>query len=271
MKHGNHGNADVHFRLVDADLDAAVLRQALFGDVQVAQNLDAREDGRLELLQLRRHGDVLQNAVNAVTNLEFLLERFQVNVRRAQFNGIAQDLIDEPDDRGVLRGGIKVVAVLGIVIDDLQRFFLAEGVDGVGADAETLLHLALDDFGGGQDGLEVQAGDGLAGVESLGGEEAADGDFHGAVDALEREDFLLKQQARGEQGEQLAIRLDVLERGEGQAVFMGEPAQDGLFGGRGRNFSRASAAASIEDNCLAATIRSSRGFNPGSEVLISLI
>jgi hypothetical protein len=74
---------------VDADLDAAVLRQAFLGDVQVAENLDARNDGRLEALDLRRHRHFLQHAVDAVADAELVLERFEVNVRGAQFDGVA--------------------------------------------------------------------------------------------------------------------------------------------------------------------------------------
>ena len=79
----------------------------------------------------------------------------------------------------------------------LETFFLVERADGVRADAEALFHFALDGFAGGEDGLEVQARQRFQRVESLRGEEAAGGDFDGAVDAFERKQFLLQQNARG--------------------------------------------------------------------------
>ena len=75
-----------------ADLDAPVLRQPFLGDVQMAQNLDARNDGRLESLDLRRHRYFLQDAVNPVTDAELLLERLQVDVRGAQLDRVASKL-----------------------------------------------------------------------------------------------------------------------------------------------------------------------------------
>ena len=76
-------------RVVDADLDAAVLRQALLGDVQVAENLDARNDRRLKALDLRRHRHLLQHAVDAVADAQLVFERLEVNVGGAQLDGVA--------------------------------------------------------------------------------------------------------------------------------------------------------------------------------------
>ena len=124
-----------------------------------------------------------------------------MDVRGAQFNGVLQHLIDEADDGGVVFGtGVEVV-ILGIFIHHRDGFFLVEGADGVSADAEALLHLALHGFGGGQHRLEIQAGEGFQGVKALGGKQAAGGDFHAAVDPLQGEDFLLQQNAGGKERE----------------------------------------------------------------------
>ena len=80
-RHGR--NADVNFLALDADVDAAVLRQAFFGDVHAAHHLDARDERRLKPFELRRHRRLMQNAVNAVANAQFVLRRFEMNVRRA--------------------------------------------------------------------------------------------------------------------------------------------------------------------------------------------
>ena len=79
---------------------------------------------------------------------------------------------------------------------------------------------------GGEDRLEIQAGHRLQRVEPLRGKEPAGGHFHRAVDALEREQFLLQQKARGKKRKQLAVRLHVIERRVSQAVFLRQPAQD---------------------------------------------
>jgi hypothetical protein len=236
VQHRNHRDADVHLGVVETDLDAAVLRQAFFRDVEMAQNFDARHDGRLEALELRGHGHVLQHAVNAVADAELVLERFEMNVRRAQLDGVLQNLVDEADDRGFVLGGLVEVGVLGIIVNDLESFFLVERADRVRADAEALFDFALDGFAGGQHRLEVQAGHGFQRIEALGGEEAAGGDLDGAVEALERQQFLLQQDAGGKKREKLAVRVHVVQRRVRQIVFLGQPAQDVLLGLNGRLF-----------------------------------
>ncbi len=52
--------------VAEADLDAAVLRQALLGDVELRHDLDARGD-RVAELHRRRH-DVVEDAVDAVAD-----------------------------------------------------------------------------------------------------------------------------------------------------------------------------------------------------------
>src|SRR4030095_10343590 len=105
VQHGNHRNTNVHLCVVEADLDAAVLGEAFLGDIEMAQNLDAGNDRRLEAFHLRRHGNLLQNTVDAIADAQFVFKRFEVNVRGAQIDGVAQDLVDEADDRRVLGGG----------------------------------------------------------------------------------------------------------------------------------------------------------------------
>ena len=96
----------------------------------------------------------------------------------------------------------------------------------VRADAQALLHLALDGLAGRQHRLEVQARQRLERIQPLRGKQAAGGHFHRAVHAPQRQQFFLEQDARGEQREQLAVRLDVLQRRVGQAVFL-RPATGG--------------------------------------------
>src|ERR1017187_4745595 len=226
VQHRNDRNADVHFGVVETNLDAAILGQALFGDVQMAQNFDARNDRGLKALELRGNGNVLQHAVNPVADAEFVFEGFEVNVRRAQLDGIFQNLVDEADDGRFILGGLVQIGVLGIFINDLKTFFLVEYADGIGADAEAFFNFALDRFAGGQNRLQVQAGHGLQRFESLRGEEAAGGDFDGAGDSLARKGFLLQQNAGGKKREKLTIRVNVVQGRVSEAVFLRQPAKD---------------------------------------------
>ena len=203
---------------VHADFDAAILRHALLGDVQVGKDFDARDNGGLKALERRRHGDFLQVAVNAVADAELVLEGFEVHVRRAQLDGVAQHLVHEADDARVLGGAVEVI-VRDAFLHDFEAGLFVERADGVRADAEMLLHLALDGLAGREDRREREARHGLERVEALRGEEAAGGDFHHAVRAPEREQMLLQQHARGEQGEHLTVRLHGVERGERHVVF----------------------------------------------------
>src|SRR5208282_3852458 len=212
MQHRNHRNADVHFGVIETNLDAAVLRQAFFGDVEMTQNFDARNDSGLKTFQLRGNGNLLQLAVNAVADTEFVLERFEMDVRRAQINGVLQNLVDEADDGRLVLGGFIQIGVLGIFVNDLKSLFLVERADGVRADAEALFDFALDRFTGSEDGFEVQARQRFERVESLRGEEPAGGDFDRAVETLERKQFLLQQNARGKKREKLTVRFDVVQR-----------------------------------------------------------
>src|SRR5262245_6115394 len=68
VQHRDDRDTDVHLAVLDANLDPAILRQALFSDVEVTENLDPGHDGRLEAFDLGRHRDFLQHTVDAITN-----------------------------------------------------------------------------------------------------------------------------------------------------------------------------------------------------------
>ncbi len=120
--HGrNGGDADVDGAGVGGQIDAAVLRQAALGDVHVRHDFQARDDRALEHAKLRRHGDFVQDAVDAVADAEVVFERLDVDVGGALVDGFADDLVDEFDD-----------ARLGVVAGDVLRL-LAVCVAVVGA------------------------------------------------------------------------------------------------------------------------------------------
>src|SRR6185295_15145042 len=100
------GDAEVDLAAHQPQLDASVLRQASLGDVELRHDLDARHDRRLQ--PARRGFDVVQHAVDAVTDLELVLERLDVDIRRALLERPVDEQVDEPDD-GRLGGEVPQV------------------------------------------------------------------------------------------------------------------------------------------------------------------
>ena len=93
-------DADAHVDRVAADvqLDAAVLRQAALGDVEVGHDLDAAGDGRGQVARRRHH--FVEHAVAAVAHLVFVFERLEVDVAGLVLDGQQQHHVDELADRG---------------------------------------------------------------------------------------------------------------------------------------------------------------------------
>ncbi len=102
VNHRDDRDADVDLAALDAHLDAAVLRQALLGDVEPRHDLDAADDRRLEAIDLRRQHLRLQHAVDAVADAERFFLGLDVNVAGALVGRLDQDLVDQLDDRGLL-------------------------------------------------------------------------------------------------------------------------------------------------------------------------
>jgi hypothetical protein len=99
---GDGGDADVDFLAFDAHVDAAVLGEAFLGDVHAGHHLDAGEDGGLVALELGRHRGLVQDAVDAVADAQFVLGRLEMDVGGAVLEGLPDDLVDELDDAGFL-------------------------------------------------------------------------------------------------------------------------------------------------------------------------
>lgn len=230
MEHGNNGHANIDLGGVHADFDAAVLGDTFFGDVEVTEDFDAGNDGGLKAFDLGGDGNFLEDTVDAIADAEFVFEGFEVDIGGAEFDGVAEDLVDEADDGGVGGGGIEVGIIGDIVIDHLEGRGFVEGVDGIGADAEVFFDFPLDGFGGGEDGLESKAGEGFEGIQRLGGEEAGGGDIDGAVGPSEGQEIVAQEEAGGEQPEHVLVGLHGVERGELDAVFTGHPTEHGLLG-----------------------------------------
>ena len=96
--------------------DAAVLRQALLGDVELRHDLDARDDQR-------RHGalglqHLAQHAVDAEADDEPVLERLDVDVGGVFLHRLREHGVDQADDRRVVLA-LEQVRLLGQVLREV--------------------------------------------------------------------------------------------------------------------------------------------------------
>ena len=110
--------------------DAAVLRQAFFGNVELRHHLDARHDRRVQ--RALRLDHVAQRAVHAKAHHRARLERLDVDVGRILAQRLRQERIDQADDRRVVLA-FQQVGHLGDVLRQLPQIHpLLHVVDQIG-------------------------------------------------------------------------------------------------------------------------------------------
>ena len=83
---GHDGDAEVDEAALVAHAEAAVLRDAALGDVELAHDLDARNDGLVVLARDGRHG-LLEHAVDAVLDEQRVVVGLDVDVARRGARG----------------------------------------------------------------------------------------------------------------------------------------------------------------------------------------
>src|SRR5690606_14965234 len=97
---GQRRDTQVYAAAFDHQLDAAVLRHAGLGDVELAEDFDAADQRRRQFFGRVFHGQ--QGAVHAVAYLEAVLERLKVDVAAAVANrGSEQEVEQFHDLRGI--------------------------------------------------------------------------------------------------------------------------------------------------------------------------
>src|SRR5262249_2052769 len=85
-------------RLTVFHAEASILRYAPFRDIELAHDLNARNDGRMVFARDRRHG-LRQNAVNAEFYGDRIVARLNVNIAGPPLQGGKDCRVHEPDDR----------------------------------------------------------------------------------------------------------------------------------------------------------------------------
>ena len=113
---GDRGDPDVDGRAFKLQVDPAILRHAALGDVEAGHDFQTRDDRALQRLDVFRHGDFDQAAVDPVADPEIRAERLDVNIGRALVERLADDLVDELD-----HGGLLVV----VLVDHVGLVFAA--------------------------------------------------------------------------------------------------------------------------------------------------
>src|SRR5690606_42000775 len=94
---GITAHEDIDFLEVKVPLDAAVLRQAAHGVVQVRHDLDARYDGAFEFVGQGRLLD--EGAVHAVPHAHGFLVRLDVDMRGPQLHRVGKHVVHQPQQR----------------------------------------------------------------------------------------------------------------------------------------------------------------------------
>ena len=237
---GQGADAEVELLLASAEVhlqhDAAVLRQALFADVELGHDLHARGDGVLQL-ERRRH-DALQHAVNTEAHAEFFFVGLDVNVAGAALHRIGQDQVDQLDDGRFVGRSFQIgqlhLFFFGLQFDvgfvhlrhrlhDLLEVFLLGGAVGL-----------LDAFENrafrGHHRLNVEAGHELDIVhgEDVGGIDHGDGQR--SADAAQRQNLVTLGSFERNQLDDRGIDFKIGKIDGGNAVLPGEKVGDVLVG-----------------------------------------
>ena len=116
MLHRHDRDTNVDVAASDPQPGGAVLRQPTLGDVEVRDDLDARNHGLRQHAGRRR--DRPQQAVNSHADHEPGLKGFDVNIARAQLDGFFQEIVDGADHR---RTAGKIAQTFDVVFARLMQ------------------------------------------------------------------------------------------------------------------------------------------------------
>src|SRR5947207_14877822 len=77
-------------------LNATILGQTSFCDVHVCHHFQPRDNGKSNMPRGWRH--FVQRAINAIADLELLLERLEMNVSRPDLDRLVKNEVDKAND-----------------------------------------------------------------------------------------------------------------------------------------------------------------------------
>ena len=95
---GDGADAEVDFARADIDRTSSVLGEAFFGDIHPSHHFNSGDDHGQDVCVQREH--VVQDAIDAVADIDFLLEGMDMDVRSSQLQGSKENIVDQTDDRG---------------------------------------------------------------------------------------------------------------------------------------------------------------------------
>src|SRR5262249_28709793 len=130
-------NAHIDLLIICEQVHSTILGQSPLGDVHVRHHFQARDDGRLQDAQLRRHSNFVQNSVYSISNPQIVFERLDMNVGRALHDGFPDDLVYEFHHGGFRIVGIQLDGGFGVLQDlkgpvcfkDLIERFRADAIE----------------------------------------------------------------------------------------------------------------------------------------------
>ena len=233
VRGGHDGDAEVDGAAGDAQLEAAVLRHALLGDVELRHDLDAADDRGVMAL-VDRLERFVEHAVDAVLDDHLVVARLDVDVRGAALDGVEDDGVDQLDDRRrlLLRDRVdrQRLFALFVLADELH----AEAFGGFVEHALRrlrLLQLVADRGGRGHLDLQRRAEEQLQLVELEHVGRIADHDGDVPVLAPLRQELVADHQVERDVAEELVIDLEVLQVDEREAVLLGHALRARRFAG----------------------------------------
>jgi hypothetical protein len=207
--------ADVDVAPGHLQLDAAVLGDALLGDVEAGHDLDAARHGSVHALG--GLGDLVEHAVHPEAHRHMPLEGLDVDVRGAVLDGLGHHRVDEADDGGLVVGVDDVeLELLDAAIHVHHPLFvhLFEHGGGGGATVEDLVDGIEQDLLGHQHGLDGRTQEKLNRIEGF--EIERIGDAH------------LDDPAGVPQGQHQLVLAEGHPQGEGQVDLEGLHIEPGL-------------------------------------------
>ena len=119
MQRWHGGDADVHLTILEGEPDAAILRRAPFGDVEIRHHLETTDHRRRHAARRRRR--FLKHTVHAIAHAERIGICLEMHVRCARLERFGKQHADEANDRRFIRERAQVVDRGSIFVRVLAR------------------------------------------------------------------------------------------------------------------------------------------------------